>query len=107
MKIASLTDSKTRKGLKLAGVKESYKAENKEKAEKIFEDLTKNDEIGLIIITEDIAQKIDDKLEKFREEREGTIPALIEIPGEEGSVPERRRILDKLVKRAVGINIER
>lgn len=107
MKIASLTDSTTANGLKLAGVKESYQAKNRGEAEKIFEEIMEKEEIGVIILTEDLAQKIDQKIESFREEREGTIPALIEIPGKEGSVPERRKIVDKLVKRAVGINIER
>ncbi len=49
---------------------------------------------------------MDERLSRFREEKEKVTPILIEIPAKEGPIPERREVIDKIVKRAVGIKIE-
>lgn len=106
MKIASITDPLTAKGLKLAGMGEAHEVEDAKKAESIFEDLTKKGEIGIIILTEQLAKEMNEKVLETKEEKGKITPIVIEIPSKEGPVPERREIIDKLVKRAVGIKVE-
>lgn len=107
MKIASITDSTTATGLKLMGIEETYEIERANEAEKILDKLSKEKEIGIIIITERLAQKIEEKIGEFQEEKSGITPILIGIPSKEGPIRERREEIDKLVKRAVGIKVER
>lgn len=107
MKIASISDPMTATGLKLAGVGGAHEAGSWEEAEKIFEQLLGEPEMGIIIITETLAEKMDEKLSRFREDKEGVTPVIIEIPDKGGPMPERREAIDKIVKRAVGVTVER
>lgn len=106
MKLVSITDSTTAKGLKLAGVKEAFEAKNGEDAEKILERELEKKEVGIIIITEDLAKDVSKDLTELKEEKMSLTPIIIEIPSREGPVPKRREIIDKLVKRAVGIKVK-
>ncbi len=106
MKIASITDPLTANGLKLAGMGEVHEVENPKEAERVFQDLIKKEEIGIIVLTEQLAQEMDEKVLERKKEKEKITPIVIEIPSKEGTVPERREIIDKLVKRAVGIKVE-
>lgn len=106
MRIASITDKLTATGLRLAGLKETEIVENEKEAKEALNRLSEKDEIGIIVITEQLAQKINNEITNFREKKDGVIPILIEIPGREGSVEERRGVIDRLVKRAVGIKVE-
>lgn len=105
MKISSITDPVTVDGLKLAGVEEAYEARDRERAEEIFRQLVEEEEIGIILLSEKLAQGMDENLIESNKGEDIT-PIVIEIPGKEGPVPERREIIDKLVKRAVGIRLE-
>lgn len=105
--MASITDSTTANGLKLAGIEEVLVAEDEKEAGENFERIKRMEDIGIIILTEDMAQKIDEKISDFREEREGITPIIIEIPNKEGPVPERREIIDKLITRAVGAKVKK
>lgn len=107
MKIASITDPDTAAGLKLAGIEEVHEIERSKEAEEILEKLAEEKEVRIIIITESLAQKIGEKIDEFKEERGRITPVLIEIPSKEGPIPERREKIDKVVKRAVGIEVER
>lgn len=106
MKVASITDPITSDGLRLAGIEEAYEVKNKEEAEVTFEELLGKKEIEIILLSEKLAQEMDEKLLESKREEGGIIPIVIEIPGKEGPVPERREVIDKLVKRAVGIKLE-
>ncbi len=107
MKIVSITDPTTADGLRLAGVKDTYSVEDIAEAEKLLEENMAREDVGVIITTESLAQELDEKILGLREEKEKTTPILIEIPSKEGPVPERREVIGKLVKRAVGIKLER
>ncbi|KXB08518.1 hypothetical protein AKJ55_00845 [candidate division MSBL1 archaeon SCGC-AAA382M17] len=106
MKIVSITDSTTAKGLELAGVNEVFEAEDGKKTEKILEKELENEEVGIIIITENLAEDASKNLDELKEEKMSLTPIIIEIPSREGPIPERREIIDKLVKRAVGIKVK-
>lgn len=105
MRISSITDPVTADGLKLAGVEEAYEAKDREGAEEIFRQLLEEEEIGIILLSEKLAQGMDEEVIESKR-GEGITPIVIEIPGKEGPVPERREVIDKLVKRAVGIKLE-
>lgn len=106
MKIASITDPLTANGLKLAGMGEVHEVENTKEAERIFVKIIRDEEIGIVLITEQLAKEMDETVLESKEEKEKITPIVIEIPSKEGPVPERREIIDKLVKRAVGIKVE-
>ncbi|MEA1904583.1 MAG: V-type ATP synthase subunit F [Candidatus Hadarchaeota archaeon] len=105
MKIASITDPVTATGLRLAGIKETREIEEKGEAEKLFDSLTKNEEIGVIIISERLARGMRQKLNKFSEEKKKVTPVIVEIPDRVGPLPERAETTRRLVKRAVGVEI--
>lgn len=107
MKIASITDPTTADGLKLAGIEEAHEAEDEREVGEKFEKLGESEDVGIIAITEELAQKINEKISEFREEREGITPIVIEIPSKEGPIPERREIIDKLITRAVGAKVKK
>ncbi len=106
MKITSITDPVTADGLRLAGVERAFETEEGEEAEKIYLELLEDGEVGIIILTEDLAKKMSEDVLESKRDKKGVIPMVIEIPGKEGPVPERREFIDKLVKRAVGIKLE-
>ena len=106
MKVTSITDSVTADGLRLAGIEKAFETEDEKEAEDVYKELLENEEVGIIILTEDLAQKMSEDVLELRKEKKGILPMVIEIPGMEGSVPERREFIDKLVKRAVGIKVE-
>ncbi|KXB01060.1 hypothetical protein AKJ43_03705 [candidate division MSBL1 archaeon SCGC-AAA261D19] len=104
MKIASITDSTTAVGLRLGGIKETHEAEDIVEAGELFEELVKK-EIGILIITEKLAQGMRKKINKFTEEKER--PIIAEIPDKGGPIPERKEVIRTLIKRAVGVEIKR
>lgn len=106
MGIASITDPTTATGLRLAGIEDAYEAEDREETEVLFEKLTEEEGIGLLIMTEGLAEKIREKIDKLTDEREGITPILAEIPDKRGPIPERKEVIRKLIKRAVGVEIK-
>lgn len=107
MKIVGIADPLTADGLRLAGVEEAHSVDTATEAEGLLEENMAKEDVGVVIITESLAQELDEKILELREEKEKITPILIEIPSKEGPVPERREVIGKLVKRAVGIKLER
>ncbi|KXB03423.1 hypothetical protein AKJ47_02285 [candidate division MSBL1 archaeon SCGC-AAA261G05] len=106
MEIASITDPTTAIGLRLAGVREAHEVEDWREAEEIFEEMLGEREVGIIILTERLAQKMGEKVLELKEER-GITPIIVEIPDKEGALPERAEAVREIVKRAVGVEVER
>lgn len=106
MKISSITDPVTAEGLKLAGIKEVHETEDPQEAQGLLDELRDDEEMGVIILTEDLAQKMNKDVIESERGKEGITPIVIEIPSKEGPIPERREFIDQLVKRAVGIKVE-
>lgn len=105
MKVASITDHTTAIGLRLGGIKEAHEAEDIVEAGELFEELVEEEEIGILIITEKLAQGMRKKIDKLTEEREH--PIIAEIPDKGGPIPERKEVIRTLIKRAVGVEIKR
>lgn len=78
-----------------------FPVENKEQADKVLSDLAK-DNYAVIYITEQTAANIADKIDQYRESR---FPAIIPIPGIQGSLGIGMQGVKKCVEKAVGADI--
>ena len=109
-KIAIIGDQDTLTGFELAGIKEIYRAEiTDEKSvaevERILKNLLRREDIGLILITERIADKLRKTIEEIEVKKEEVFPIIIEIPDKKGPVQRVVLPLQKLVRRAIGIEV--
>lgn len=78
-----------------------YTAVNGDMAKKLVNKLAKED-VGIIFITEDFAAKIQDTIDKYREEM---TPAIILIPSNKEDLGFGMADINKSVEKAVGANI--
>ncbi len=104
MRIGVVGDSTTVRGFRLAGVKDAYEVEEAGRAAEVLRELLKDENVGLIIITEKIANKIREDVERLARER--LIPIIVEIPDKRGAIEKRVDPIKELVKRAVGVEIK-
>ena len=103
MKLSAICDSDTAVGLRLAGIHEVFIPDNN--SQKIFDEITKRNDIGIIFITEKIAQSITKNLRDFRLMHD--IPIVVEIPDKKGRVGDHVDFVSHLVKKAVGIDVSK
>lgn len=101
MKIAGLLDKDTAIGFKLAGIRDIY-ISNKD-TQKKWDEIIERDDIGIILITEKIANEIKTKLNDFR--LRNTIPIILEIPDKNGRLIDHIDYISSLIKKAVGVEI--
>lgn len=99
-KIAVIGDKSSICGFAAVGM-ETFEATAADDAEKIIDRLAKN-EFGIIYITEALADKIPETMEKYRFM---SIPAIIQIPGISGNTGAGLADVGKSVEKAVGSNI--
>ncbi len=106
MKICVVGDFDTITGFRLAGIKDTYEVEEPQSAVKVIKELfqNKDKEIGLIIITERIADDIRAELKEISEGK--VIPLIVEIPDKKGPIEKKVDPIKELVKRAVGLEIK-
>ena len=89
-------------GFKALGL-ETYPAADGAEAVKILKSLTReNDDYAIIYIEENFAAQIQAEIDKFKD---SPTPAIILIPGREGSIGLGQSALKAAVERAVGTNI--
>ncbi len=103
MKIGVVGDFDTVTGFRLAGVKETYDVEEPEAAVEALKKLMKED-IGVIIITERLADQIRDETEELIEGK--TLPIIVEIPDKKGPIEGKADPIMALIKKAVGVEIK-
>ena len=102
LKIAVIGGSDTVMGFKALGL-ETYPAANAEVAGHILRRLTRESEdYAIIYIEENLAQYMAHEIDKFKDR---PTPAIILIPGREGSIGLGQTALRAAVERAVGTNI--
>lgn len=104
MKISVVADHTTVTGFRLAGVKDCHEVEKPEDAKEVLKALSKEEDQGMIIITEAIAEKMRDEIDAMTEGR--VTPLVVEIPDSKGPLPDKEDLIRKLVKQAVGIEIK-
>jgi len=103
MKIASLCDNDTAVGLRLAGVKKLFIPDGNEK--ELWFKVSELDDIGILLITEKITEKLDRYLKDFR--IRNNIPIIIEIPDKKGRITGHVDFVSHLIKKAVGIEVNK
>ena len=89
-------------GFKALGL-ESYPASNAEEAGQILRRLTRErDDVAILYIEENLAAQLGHEIDRFKD---SPTPAIILIPGREGSLGLGQNALRSAVERAVGTNI--
>ena len=102
LKIAVIGGRETVMGFKALGL-ETYPAADPAEASRILRSLTReNDDYAIIYIEETLAEKLQHEIDRFKDR---PTPAIILIPGREGSIGLGRQALQSAVERAVGTNI--
>ena len=89
-------------GFKALGL-ETWPAASAEEAGRILKSLTReHDDYAIIYIEENLAAELSHEIDRFKD---SPTPAIILIPGREGSIGLGRTALKEAVERAVGTNI--
>ena len=88
-------------GFSLAGVN-GRAVSTAEEADKALDEALANKENGIVLVTQDVAQLIQARVENLK--LRSTIPLVVEIPGPAG-VPEGEPSLSELVLKAIGIKL--
>ncbi|MDR3291936.1 MAG: V-type ATP synthase subunit F [Methanobrevibacter sp.] len=100
--VAVIGDIDTVTGFKLGGVKKGYIVNSDEEAENALTELI-NNEISIIIITEKIADKIREHINK--KVGSNVLPMIIEIPDKSGSSERESDPMSELIKRVIGVEM--
>lgn len=100
MKVAVVGDTDTVMGFSLAGIK-NKKIVDESNVKNEMGEFIKRDDIGLIIITERLADHIRNEIDEWREK---LYPIIVEIPDKKGSIDRKDPIIT-LIKRTVGVDI--
>jgi V/A-type H+-transporting ATPase subunit F len=103
VKIIGICDKDTAVGLRLAGVKELYVPEDD--ATKIWNNLTYREDIGIVFINEKIAKDIGKTLKDYR--LINNVPIVLEIPDKKGRMEDHMDFVSHLVKKAVGVEVNK
>ncbi|KYK22929.1 hypothetical protein AYK25_07005 [Thermoplasmatales archaeon SM1-50] len=103
MRLAAICDRDTAMGLRLAGIQELFIP--KTNPHNIFNEISQRNDIGIIFITESIAQGLSKDLKDFRLMHD--IPIIVEIPDKKGRRGDQVDFVSHLVKKAVGIDISK
>jgi V/A-type H+-transporting ATPase subunit F len=104
LKLAAICDNDTAVGLRIAGVHEVHTVKEKEALE-IWNNISNMDDIGIIFITEEIAETLDKYLKEFR--IRNNLPIIVEIPDKKGRRKDHVDFVSHLIKKAVGIEVNR
>lgn len=100
-KVAVIGDYDSILGFKAAGF-DVYPADTGEKASETIRSLAVSGDTAIIFITEQAAIKAKDEIARYKDK---PLPAIILIPGREGSLGIGKTSLKKSIERAVGADI--
>lgn len=101
LKIAVIGARETVLGFKALGL-EVFPVTDGEQAESIFKKLTRAEDYAIIYIEEGLSKALSAEIDKFKD---SPSPAIILIPGREGSLGLGQSALKAAVERAVGSDI--
>ena len=104
MKVAAFCDRDTAMGLRLAGVKIVYVIDKNNKV-KQWNEILQNQEIEVLFITERIAEELKQYIKDYR--LRNNIPIIVEIPDKKGRIPDHVDFVNHLIKKAVGIEVNK
>ena len=101
MKVLVIGHQEAVLGFSLAGVGGKAVA-TAEEADKALNEALAAKDIGIILVTQDVAQLVKARVENLK--LRSTVPLVVEIPGPAG-VPEGEPSLSELVLKAIGIKL--
>lgn len=101
MKMAALCDNDTAIGFRLAGIQDLFVPNNNEK--ELWNKICERDDIGILFITERIADALGKYLKEFRVSH--NTPIIVEIPDKKGKMKDHVDFISQLIKKAVGVEI--
>ena len=96
-----VADRETVTGFRFAGIKGTV-VETTSQACKALLSADENPRIGIIIVTEAVAQQARETINEIRREERGSV--VVEIPGQEGRSPDRPSLIH-LIEEALGIRL--
>ncbi len=102
MRFYCIGDEETVRGFRLAGVA-GWPVKTASEAAEALARVAAQPDVGIVLLTQKLAAGIRAQVDAFRLERDR--PLLLEIPGPDGPLPERKS-LRQLVHSAVGIRID-
>ncbi len=102
-KIAVIGDTDTVVGFRLAGILKTSAPVETADIRKALLEYTRDQEVSLIIITERKAEQVRDTIEELTLR---PYPIIVEIPDKKGRLEGKINPLQRLVKRAIGVELE-
>ena len=103
MRLAAFCDNDTAIGMRLAGVNDLF-IPNGDILD-VWNKITERDDIGILFITEKIAEDLGKYLKEYR--IRNNIPIIVEIPDKKGRISEHVDFVSHLIKKAVGIEVKK
>jgi len=103
MKIAVIGDRAAITGFHLAGVRTGRLVTDRESAKNAFAECTSREDIGILLVTEAVADMVPEEMHKLRSDRR-IFPILVEIPNASGTKPGRTDYVQQLIRRAIGVD---
>jgi len=103
MRLAAFCDNDTAVGMRLAGVNDLFIPNGN--AVDIWNQITERNDIGILFITEKIAKDLGKYLKEFR--IRNNIPIIVEIPDKKGRIADHVDFVSHLIKKAVGIEVNK
>lgn len=101
MKILVIGNQEAVLGFSLVGVRGTAVSTASE-ADKALDEALSTDDAGIILVTEDVAELIEVRMEQLK--LRSTVPLVVEIPGPEG-VRSDRPSLNEMVLSAIGVRL--
>jgi V/A-type H+-transporting ATPase subunit F len=102
-KVAVIGDVDTSIGFRLAGILKAVTPADAQSARSAIIDFSRDSEVSLVVITESFAEQIRDTIEELSLR---PYPIIVEIPDKRGHLKEKASPLRRLVKRAIGVELE-
>ena len=102
-KIAIIGDIDTVVGFRLAGILKTQTANDSATARDAMLNFSRDTNVSLVIITEQLADQIRETIEELATR---PYPVIVEIPDKRGHLREKVSPLQRLVKRAIGVELQ-
>ncbi|MCI0497878.1 MAG: hypothetical protein L0Z54_06280 [Thermoplasmata archaeon] len=74
-----------------------------EAAKARFRELTADDDVGMIIVSSEVAEGMDKEITRYRDQKR-LVPLVVELPDEGGEEVDR---MARVIRRAVGVDVTR
>ncbi len=104
MKVVAIGDEYFAEGFSLAGVNESYVHEDKHETIKHLKEFVNSGDVAVVLLSEKVAEEVREELNQMMNNKD-VYPVIVELPGKEGAMKDKKDPLEDKIRRAVGIDI--